>query len=48
MQRVNPGIGDDLGPVQKSLKEIFFQALIEGLGEGEPGKGVTCLSVKQA
>ena len=48
MQRVNPGIGDAFVPFEKSLRETFLPALFEGLGEGAPGRGVTCLPVKQA
>ena len=48
MQRVTPGIGDAFVPVDKVLQETFFPALFEGLGEGETGRGVAFLSVKQA
>ena len=48
VQRVTPGIGDAFGPVEKVLRETFVPALFEGLGEGVPERGVTCLSVKQA
>ena len=48
MQRVTPGIRDAFGPVEKALQETFFLALFQGLGKGEPGRGVTHLQVKQA
>ena len=48
MQRVTPGAGDSFGSVEKALKETFMPALFEGLREGVPERGVTCLSVKQA
>ena len=37
MQRVAPGIGDAFGPVEKALRENFFPALFEGLGDGSTG-----------
>ena len=48
MQWVTPGIVYAFGPIEKALRETFFQALFEGLGQGAPGRGVTCLPVKQA
>ena len=48
MQRVTPNIGDAFGPVEKSLWESFMSALFQGIGEGILGRGVTCLTVKQA
>ena len=46
MQRVTPGIGDDFGPVEKALRETFVPALVEGLGDGVPERGITRLPVK--
>ena len=48
MQRVTPGIRDAYGLVEKVLQETFLPALSQGLGEGAPGRGVTCLPAKQA
>ena len=48
MQRVTSGIVDAFGPVEKALRETFFPALFQGLGEGAPDIGVTCLPMKQA
>ena len=48
MQRVNPGIGDAFSPVETALKETCVPGLFEGLGNGVPELGVTCLPVKQA
>ena len=48
VQRVTLGIGDAFGPVEKALWETFVSELFEGLGEGEPERGVTHLTVKQA
>ena len=48
VQSVTPGIGDAFGPVELALKEIFVPALCEGLREGVPVQGITCLPVKQA
>ena len=48
VQRVTPGVGDSFGPVETALKETFVPALIEGLCEGVPERGVTNLNVKQA
>ena len=41
VQRVTTGIGDTFGPVEKSLRDTFFPALFDGLGEGAPERGVT-------
>ena len=46
MQRVTPGVGDALGPVETTLKETFVLALFEGLGKGLPERGVTHLTGK--
>ena len=48
MQWFNPGIGDAFVPVERALQETFVPALLEGLGEGAPERGVTRLPVKQA
>ena len=48
MQRVTPGIRDDFFPVEEELRETFLPDLFQGLGEGEPGRRVTRLPVKQA
>ena len=48
MKRVTPVIGDAFVLVEKGLWETFVLAPLEGLGEGEPERGVTCLPVKQA
>ena len=48
VQRVTPGIGDAIRPVEKALRETFFLYLFEGLRGGAPGRGVTRLPVKQA
>ena len=34
--------------METALKETFVPALLEGLGDGVPERGITCLSVKQA
>ena len=46
MKRVTPVIGDAFVLVEKGLLETFVLAPLEGLGEGEPERGVTCLPVK--
>ena len=48
MQRVTPGVGEALGPVEEALREIFVPALFEGLREGVPEREHTRLLVKQA
>ena len=48
MQRVTPGFGDVVGPVESALKEIFVPALFHGLREKLPERWVTRLPVKQA
>ena len=48
VQRVTLRVGDAFGPVEEALKEIFVPALYEGLREGVPERGITCLPVKQA
>ena len=44
-RQVTPGIGDAFGPVDKTLRETFFSALFQGLGEGALERGVTRLTV---
>ena len=46
MQRVSPGIRDAFGLVEQALRETFIPSLSQVLGEGIPGRGVTCLPVK--
>ena len=48
MQRLTPGVGDEFGLVEEGLREIFVPALYEGLKEGVPERGITCLLAKQA
>ena len=48
VQRVNLGIGNAFGPVEKELRGTFMPALFEGLGEGAQEQGVARLPVKQA
>ena len=48
MQRVTLGVGKAFGPVETALKETSVLAFFEGLREGVPERGVTCLPVKQA
>ena len=48
MQRVTPGVGYALGPVEVTLKEIFVPTLYQRLREGLPEQGIIRLPVKQA
>ena len=48
VQLVTPGIGDASGLVEQALQETFILDIFYGLGEVTPGRGVTCLIVKQA
>ena len=48
MQRVTPNIGDNFRPVEQALRDDFIPVLFQGLGEGKPGRGVTCQPVKQS
>ena len=48
MQQVTTDIGNAFGPVEQDLWETFIMDLFQGLGKGTPGRGVTCLPVKQA
>ena len=48
MHQVTPGIGDAFDPMKQALRETFKPVLFQGLGEGTPVRGVTCLYVKQA
>ena len=47
VQRVTSSIRDAFGPVEEALQETFILALFQGLGGGTPGRGVTCVPVKQ-
>ena len=47
VQQVTPGIGYAFCLVEKAPRETFLPALFEGLGEGAPDIGVTCLPAKQ-
>ena len=46
VQRVTPGIGDALRPVETALKETFMPSMFEGMGDSVPERGVTRLKVK--
>ena len=48
MQLFIPGIEDAFVLVEQALQETFIPALLQGLGEITPGRGVTRLPVKQA
>ena len=48
MQPVTPDIGDAFGPVEMALRETFIPDLLKGVGEGNAGRGATCMPVKQA
>ena len=45
---VTPGVRDTFGPVEDALKETFVRELFQGLREGVPEQGITCLPVKKA
>ena len=47
MKQVTPDIGDTFVPVEDVLQYYLLPALFQGVGEGIPGPGVTCLPVKQ-
>ena len=47
MQQVTPGIGDAFGPVEEEIETAFFPELFKEVGDGAPGKAITCLPVKQ-
>ena len=47
MQQVTPGIGDAFGPVEEEIATAFFPELFKEVGDGAPGKAITCLPVKQ-
>ena len=46
MQRFTPNIGDAFRPVEQALREEYFPALLQVLGEGTLGRGFTLLPVK--
>ena len=48
VQRVTQGIGDVFGTVEEEIAKAFLPALLEGVGEGAPGRAITCLPGKQA
>ena len=48
LQQFTLNIGDAFGPVEQALRDAFFPALFQGLREVTPGRGFTCLPVKQA
>ena len=48
MQRVTPGIVDAFGPVEEEIATAFLPELCKGVGEGEIGRSITRLPVKQA
>ena len=48
MQRVTPGIGNVFRPVEEEIAKAFLQVLLEGEGDGAPGRDITRLPVKQA
>ena len=48
VQRVTPGVGEEFGPVEEALREIFVPALFRGLKEGVPARESTRLTVNQA
>ena len=48
MQRVTPGIGDAFGLVEEEIKTAFIPELFRRVGDGAPGRAITCLPVKQA
>ena len=39
VQRVTLDIRDAFGPVEQALRDAFIPALLQGLGEGTPGRG---------
>ena len=47
VQWVTMGRGYALGPLYKALQDTLLPDLFQGLGEGAPRIGVTCLSVKR-
>ena len=48
VQQVTPGISNAFGPVEEEIAKAFLPALFEGVGDGAPGREITCLPVKQA
>ena len=47
VQRVTPGIGNAFGPVEEEIATAFLPELFKGVGDGAPGRAITCLPVKQ-
>ena len=45
MQRVTPGISNTFGPVEEEIAKAFLPALFEGVGDGAPGREITCFPV---
>ena len=45
VQQVTPGIGDAFGPVEEEIATVFLPALFKGVGDGAPGREITCLPV---
>ena len=48
VQRVTPYIGDAFRMVETSLWDVFLLYLLQGIGEGTPGRGITRPTVKHA
>ena len=46
--RATPWIGDTFGPVDEEIEMAFLPALFEVVGDGDPGREITRLPVKQA
>ena len=47
MQQATPDIGVNFEKVEKAIRDSFLLALFQGVGEGIPVQGVTCLTSKQ-
>ena len=48
VQRVTPGIGDALGPVEEEIAKAFLPELFKEVGDGAQGRAIIHLPVKQA
>ena len=48
VQRLTPGVGAAIAPVEEALREVFLPALFQGLTEGLQTRENTRLPVKQA
>ena len=46
VQRVTPGVGNAFRPVETALKGTLVTALLDGISDGVPERGVTRLPVK--